>query len=85
MSQIIPDARTRKSLSGRAWMMGWYFLSGFKVIWPVEPSQCMSLELDNRRSDWGLSASFGSTGVAFDHATMESVLATAPCEKAFLH
>jgi transposase InsO family protein len=43
------------------------------------------LELANRLSDWGLSASFGSTGDAYDNAAMESFWATAKREIEFLH
>jgi transposase InsO family protein len=38
-----------------------------------------------RFSDWGLSASFGSTGDAYDNAAMESFWATAKREIEFLH
>jgi transposase InsO family protein len=47
--------------------------------------QYTSLELANRLSDWGLSASFGSTGDAYDNAAMESFWATAKREIEFLH
>ena len=47
--------------------------------------QYTSLELANRLSDWGLSASFGSTGDAYDTAAMESFWATAKREIEFMH
>jgi transposase InsO family protein len=47
--------------------------------------QYTSLELANHLSDWGLSASFGSTGDAYDNAAMESFWATAKREIEFLH
>lgn len=47
--------------------------------------QYTSLDMANRLSDWGLSASFGSTGDAYDNAAMESFWATAKREIEFLH
>ena len=52
---------------------------------PVELAQYTSLELANRLSDWGLSASFGSTGDAYDNAATESFWATAKREIEFMH
>jgi putative transposase len=47
--------------------------------------QYTSLDMADRLSDWGLSASFGSTGDAYDNAAMESFWATAKREIEFLH
>ncbi len=47
--------------------------------------QCTNLELANRLSDCGLSASFESSGDAYDNTVMESFWATAKREIEFLH
>jgi transposase InsO family protein len=47
--------------------------------------QYTSLDMATRLSDWGLSASFGSTGDAYDNAAMESFWATAKREIEFMH
>ena len=59
--------------------------SGELVHHSDKGSQYTSLEFANRLKDWGLTASFGSTGDAYDNAAMESFWAGAKREIEFFH
>jgi hypothetical protein len=47
---------------------------------PVESTQYTALEFTNRLADWGLVASYGSVGDAYDNAAMKTFWATAKKE-----
>jgi transposase InsO family protein len=42
----------------------------------LEPGQYTSVEFANRLADWGIAASHGSVGDAYDNAAMEAFWAT---------